>query len=243
MTERVYFDIGRLIAEMPELGSGQITHEVQGWLASANALVKSRCTLAEALQLKVACQNLDGPLRIRNAEIITSILRRTLAKAEANAPRELRGSIILLGGSFEAYKGMQKFLAAATSDALLIDSGADGKVLADYAILAPERVTVRILADEAHYGASLAAGALRWQQRLGNTRHLIVRLAPANLLQERLVFLDGARAWVLGAPFSELAKRTYTALMRMRPEDEARKLAVYSEIWEEAEPLSPRSLE
>ena len=65
-----------------------------------------------------------------------------------------------------------------------------------------------------------------------------VRLASANSLHERLVFLDDARAWVLGAPFSELAKRPHTALIRMRPEDEARKIAVYSEIWDEADPLA-----
>jgi hypothetical protein len=27
----------------------------------------------------------------------------------------------------------------------------------------------------------------------------------------------------------------------MRPEEEARKIAVYAEIWDEAKPLSPRS--
>jgi hypothetical protein len=33
----------------------------------------------------------------------------------------------------------------------------------------------------------------------------------------------------------------HTTLVRMRPEEEARKIAVYAEIWEEAKPLSPRS--
>jgi hypothetical protein len=64
-----------------------------------------------------------------------------------------------------------------------------------------------------------------------------VRLASGNTLHERLILLDGGRAWVLAVPFSELAKRTHTALVRMRPEEESRKVAVYSEIWEEAEPL------
>jgi hypothetical protein len=69
----------------------------------------------------------------------------------------------------------------------------------------------------------------------------MVRVASANTLYERLILLDGGRAWVLGAPFSHLAKRTHTTLVRMRPEEEARKIAVYAEIWEEAKPLSPRS--
>jgi hypothetical protein len=45
----------------------------------------------------------------------------------------------------------------------------------------------------------------------------------------------------LRVSFSQLAKRTHTTLVRMRPEEEARKIAVYAEIWEEAQPLSPRS--
>jgi len=69
----------------------------------------------------------------------------------------------------------------------------------------------------------------------------MVRLALANTLHERLILLDRSRAWVLGVPFSQLAKRTRTTLVRKRPEEEARKIDVYAEIWEEAEPLSSRS--
>jgi hypothetical protein len=238
--ENLYFELGRLIAEMPELASGPITPEVQRWLASANALVKSSGSLTEALQLTVACENLEGPLRARNAETITSILHRVLVKAEATAPREVRGSVLLIGGNLDAYLAVRRLLATATSDALLVEPDAAGKILADYAILAPERVTVRLLADEAQYRPSLLGGVQRWQQRFGDSRNLMVRVASANILYERLILLDGGRSWVLGVPFSDLAKRAHTTLVRMRPEEEARKIAVYEEIWEEAKPLSPR---
>jgi hypothetical protein len=238
--ENLYFELGRLIVEMPELASGPITPEVQRWLASANALVKSSGSLTEALQLTVACENLEGPLRARNAETITSILHRVLVKAEATAPREVRGSVLLIGGNLDAYMAVRRLLATATSDALLVEPDAAGKLLADYAILAPERVTVRLLADEAQYRPSLLGGVQRWQQRFGDSRNLMVRVASANILYERLILLDGGRSWVLGVPFSDLAKRAHTTLVRMRPEEEARKIAVYEEIWEEAKPLSPR---
>jgi hypothetical protein len=229
------------MAETPELASGPITREVQRWLASANALVRSSGSLTEALQFTVACENLDGPLRARNAETITNILHRMFVKAEVNAPREVRGSVLLIGGNLDAYRAMRRLLATATSDALLVEPDAAGKILADYAILAPERVTVRLLADEAQYRPSLMGGIHRWQQRFGDTRNLMVRVTSANTLYERLILLDGGRAWVLGAPFSHLTKRTHTTLVRMRPEEEARKIAVYAEIWEDAEPLSPSS--
>ena len=239
--ERIYLELGRLIAEMPELASGPITPEVERWLASASALVKSSGSLAEALQLAVACENLRGPLRARNAETITNILHRVLAKAELDAAPEIRGSVLLIGENFDSYMALRQLLGTATTDALMVEPDAVGKVLADYAILAPERVTVRLLADEARYKPSLIAGVQRWHRRFGDRRNLMVRLAAANTLHERIILLDGGRAWVLGVPFSDLAKRAHTTLVRMLPEDEARKIAIYAEIWEEAEPLSPRS--
>src|SRR5262245_32522114 len=239
--DRIYLDLGRLIADMPELASGPITLELQRWLARADSLVRSSGSLADALQLTVARENLEGPLRARNAQTIISLLHSVLAKAELNSPSEVRGSVLLIGENFDAYLAVRQLLCTATSDALLVEPGAGGKILADYAILAPERVTVWILADEAQYKSSLIAGVQRWQQRLGGHRNLMVRLAPANTLHERLIMLDGGRAWVSGVPFSDLAKRTHTTLVRMRPEEEARKIAMYAEIWDQAEPLSPLS--
>jgi hypothetical protein len=239
--ENLYLELGRLIAETPELASGPITPEVRRWLAIANSLVKSSGSLTEGLQLSVASENLDGPLRARHAETITSILHRVLARAEQNAPRESRGSVLRIGESLHAYTAMRRLLATANGDAFFVEPEATGKFLADYAILAPERVTVRLLADEAQYGPSLIVGLDRWHQRLGDGRKLMVRLASANTLYERIILLDGERAWVSGVPFGHLAKKSNTTLVRMRPEEEARKSAVYSEIWDDAKPLSPRN--
>jgi len=237
--ETLYLELGRLIADIPELASGPITADVQRCLARANALVKSSGSLTDAVQLKVASENLDGPLRVRNAETITNILHRMFVKAEANVPREVRGSVLLIGGNLDAYRAIGRLLVTASSDVLLVEPDAGGKFIADYAILTTERITVRLLADEAQYRPSLIRGIQQWQQRFGDTRNLMVRVASANTLHERLILLDSARGWVLGAPFGQLAKRRHTILVRMRPEEEARKLAVYAEIWRQAKSLSP----
>ena len=236
-SEKLYLELGRLIAEMPDLEEGPLTPDVQRWLESASLLVRSSGSLADALQLTVACQNMDGPLRLRNADTIVDILHRALARAELSAPSEVRGSVLPIGGERDAYAVVRQLLGTATEDALLVEPDAAGKVLADYAILAPERLPVRLLADEAQYKPSLVVGVDRWQRRFGDRRLLEVRLAPPSSLHERLILLDHGRAWVLRLPFSDLAKRTHTTLVRMRPEEEARKIAVYAEIWEEAVPV------
>jgi hypothetical protein len=237
--ERSYFELGRLIAEMPDLHTGPITPDMQRWLASVNAVVKSSGRLTDALQFAVACENLDGPLRARNADKITGILHRVLTQAERGTPREMRGSIMLIGPDRDAYVAVRQLLATASDDVLLVDPAAAGKVLADYAALAPLRVTVRLLADEAQYRPTLVGGVRRWQQRFGDDRTLIVRLARAHSLYERLIMVDRERAWVLGVPFNDLAKMAHTTLVRMRPEEEARKIEMYAQIWDEAQPLSP----
>src|SRR5688572_31568102 len=53
---------------------------------------KSSGSVTEALQLTVACENLDSPLRARNAETITSILHRVLVKAEDRKSTRLNSS-------------------------------------------------------------------------------------------------------------------------------------------------------
>jgi hypothetical protein len=234
--QNLYFELGRLLAQMPDLTSGRLTPEIHRWLASANALLRFSGSLADALQLKVTCENLDSPLRARNAQMIVNILHRVFAKAELDAPREVQGSVLLIGKSLHAHMAMRQLLRTASNNALLVAPDAVGKILADYAILAPDRVTIRLLADEAQYKPSLIAGIARWEQRFGDQRNLLVRLASANSLHERLILLDCSRAWVLGVPFNELSRRAHTALVRMRPEEEVRKLAMYAEIWEEAKP-------
>jgi len=235
--ERLYLEIGRLIAQSPELAAGPITPEMQRWLASASDLVKASGSLAETVQFAVACENLDGPLRDRNAQTIVDVLHRVLAKAEESTARELRGSVLLIDENLDAYRAVRQLLGTASSDALIVEPDAGGKVLADYAILAPVPVTVRLLADEAQYKDTLIAGVERWQRRFGDHRKLIVRLASPNTIHERVILLDGERAWVSGVPFSSLARRTRSTLVRMSPEEEVRKIAIYSELWEIAEPL------
>ena len=70
--------------------------------------------------------------------------------------------------NLQAYKAVRKLLGTTSSDALLVDPDAAGKLLADFAILAPERATVRVLADEARYKPSLITGIHRWQLRFGS---------------------------------------------------------------------------
>src|SRR4029079_9927711 len=94
--ERLYLEVGRLIAEMPELASGAITSKVQRWLGTATEVLRSSGSLKEASQRTPSCKSLDGLRRAGHAETITSILHDMFNKAELNAPREVRGSVVII---------------------------------------------------------------------------------------------------------------------------------------------------
>jgi hypothetical protein len=189
---------------------------VQRWLASANALIKSSGSFPEALQLAVACENLDGPLRARNAETIINILHHVLAEAELNAPR----SVMLIGGDLDAYEAMRQLLSTAADDALLVQPDAAGKILADYAVLARERVRVRLF--EARARKKLARARTRWSrgsvnsasdhsntlrgenERLARQRFVLffdqVMVALSNLLALNLLSMESASKVIAPSP-------------------------------------------
>jgi hypothetical protein len=77
-------------------------------------------------------------------------------------------------------------LKTAQTDILFVDAYADETVLFDYAVLAPENVTVRVLA-EAYYKQSLEPPPGDGDSSSGS--HLLVRIAPDKALHDREISL------------------------------------------------------
>jgi hypothetical protein len=170
-----------------------------------------------------AREDLDGVLQTRKAETIADIVHRALARADLNAPPAVQGAVIAVGDTLEAYIAVRKVLDTANTDVLLVDPYAGAQLLTDYAVLASDKVAVRLLADEAEYEASLITAAQRWAQQLGNYRTLMVRLAPAKTLHDRLILVDSATVWMLGQSFNNWRKeRTRVWYERARRQQRAR---------------------
>ena len=235
--EEVYFQLGTLIAEQPDLAAGPTTPEMKAWLRRAAGLVQSTVGLSDAIQFKMAIENLDGLLRARHARTIAAIVQRALAKAEVEVPSESRGAFVTASNAFDIFAAVRRILNTAEADVLLVDLHADATVLTDYAVLAPDNVAVRLLTGWLEHKANLNSAVRNWQHRFGDARPLSIRLAAAERLPDRLILVDSATAWALGASFSNLAKDKRTTLMRIPPEAAEAKIADYAEIWEDAEAL------
>jgi hypothetical protein len=234
--EALYYQLGNLVAEIPEL-AGPTTIETDRWIERAFELVELAGGLADTIQLRVATENLDGMLRARNAETIRSIVQRALVRAELKAPPQAKGAFIVANSAYDAFSAVRRVLASAQAEVLLIDPQADAKALTDFAVLAPDRVVVRLLADQGDYKRSLASATRRWLQQFGGTRPLFVRLAPRGTVRDTLILVDGVHAWALGSPFSQLAKLDHMTLVRIPAETASPLIATYAAKWDAATPL------
>jgi hypothetical protein len=234
--EAIYLQLGQLVAEMPDLATGPITREMNEWMGRAVALVELVDRL-DTIPLKVACQTLNSGIRDSNAQTIAAIVHQALAKSELNAPASARGAFIVAGDKFDAFAAVGKVLEMANAEVLMVDPYADAKALTDYAVLAKENVSVRLLSDAADYKASLRPAARHWTHQFGALRPLEVRLAPAKALHDRLIQVDGSTVWVVGQSFKDLATRSHTSIVRMDPDSAALKIAAYTVLWQTSTPL------
>ena len=236
--EELYLQLGRLVAEMPDLTSGPITSDTNRWLGRACALVEQAGESAVAL--KTACQMLetDPLLRRMNAQTIAATVHQALAKAELNAPARVQGAFIAAGHTLDAYAAVGRVLGMAKNTVLMVDPYADDKIVTEYAVLTPDNVTVRVLADTADHKKTLKPAAVRWIPQFGHSRPpLEVRLSPAKTLHDRLIIVDEASVWILGQSFNRLAERSHTSIVRADDETAVLKIAAYVAMWQAATPL------
>ena len=146
----------------------------------------------------------------------------------------MQGAFIAAGHTFDAFAAVGKALGTATRDVCIIDPYADARVLTDYAVLAPDNVSVRVLVG-AIYSNSLKPAVQHWGQQM--KQPLEVRLGAPGSLHDRLILIDGTTAFVLGQSFKDLAKRSHTSLVRMPPDAGKLKIEAYELMWSSATSL------
>lgn len=236
--EALYVQLGRLVEVMPDLWVNPIPSETQTWLGRAAALVSELNDPSEMVLLKVAVASLNTvSTRPNNVQTIISIVHRSLARAEINAPVAAQGAFISAGDTFDAFAAIGKLLSTANVSLLLVDPYMDEKALTDFAPLAPEGVSIRLLADAQGRKATLAPASERWQHQYGAKRPLEVRLALARSLHDRLIVIDETDAWTLTQSLNAFADRSPATIIKAHPEMAAMKIAAYRDLWDAAKPL------
>jgi hypothetical protein len=108
----------------------------------------------------------------------------------------------------------------------------------DYAVSAPESVTIRVLTDAAYHKQTLKPAVERWAQQFGQSRPALeARLAPGKTLHDRLIIVDEATVWSMGQSFNKLAERSHTSIVRVDAGTASLKIQAYAKEWQAATPL------
>jgi len=236
--QSLYVQLGRLAEAMPELVDHHHPSTIQ-WLGRANALISAFDPL-EGEEFESAIGSLVNAefygVNERAAEVLV-IFYRVLALPELRAPAAVQGTFIPAGDAFDALAALSKVLSHANSDILIVDPYMDEKTFTDFAPLAKEGASIRLLADEATYKPILRPAFQRWVSQYGESRPLSVRLANPRTLHDRLIAIDNAEIWILTQSLNAFAARSPATIVRVDKETAALKIAAYDAIWNAARPL------
>jgi hypothetical protein len=238
--EALYVQLGRLVETIQDLDLDeyQLPSTTQRWLGRAAALIAEVGDISDLDLFRTAVRDLTGmTTRDRAGQDIALILYRALAIAEVRAPVSAQGTFILAGNSFDAFAAMGKVLGTATRDILIVDPYLDEKALTDFAPLAREGVSIRLLADGSAPKPTLIPASKRWATQYGAVRPLEVRLAPARTLHDRVIITDAVSTWVLTQSLNAFAGRSPASIVRVDQETAALKVAAYDAIWRGATPI------
>jgi hypothetical protein len=235
--QSLYAQLGQLIETMPDLDQyGPIPPETLRWLGRAHVLVTATGDTVDAAGLKAAADML-AISRELSAASIRAIVYRALASAEARAPASAQGAFIPAGNAFDAMTAVGKVLASAKRDALIVDPYMDEKALTDFAPLAHEGVSIRLLADQKDHKSTLKPAVGRWISQFGRKRPIEARLALPKTLHDRLIIVDDTDAWILTQSLNAFAARSPASISRASSDIATLKVDAYSTIWKNASAL------
>ena len=214
--EALYMQLGRLVETMPNLNLAQYPPEIYQWLGRADALISEVGNAVDIALFKTAVSSINQTaMRWKAGQDIAILVHRALAVAELRAPVSAQGAFIASGNSFDAFAAVGKVLKSASRDILIVDPYMDEKALTDFAPLAGEGVSIRLLADESAQKPSLIPAAQRWATQYGAARPLSVRLAAARTLHDRVIIADAATVWILTQSLNAFAARSPASIVRV----------------------------
>ena len=238
---RIYTDLGALISQEPPefaLGIASLPH-IHHWFGRVQAVVSATGIRDDFTEIKGAVKFLQNhPDYEPGLDHLRSILYRVLAQAEYHVPSAMSGAFIPIGQPFDAFAAIGRLMSSATNNVLIVDPYMDEKALTDFAVLAPEGVLVRLLADEHSKKPGLIPAVQRWAAQHGPRRPLEARLATARALHDRLVAVDDKDAWSLTQSLNAFAQRSPATILKADPETAGLKITAFNDLWASAQPIT-----
>jgi hypothetical protein len=229
MTPQVLLDaFHRLIREEPALaGRGAYEAPQHEWLGRASHLIQEWDS-TEAIGFKVAARAMAGNLnRQMNYGSVLTTIREAIASLEAGLPSGA-AQIFGPGAVYDVFKALNDLVGSATKSLLIIDPYMDGSIFDTYLSNLQPSVATRLLI--ARYVENVKAAASTFHAQRGNT----VEVRRSLELHDRVIFVDSAQCWVLGASIKDAAAKKPTYLAPLSDDVVGMKLCIYESLWDSA---------
>lgn len=210
---------------MPEMaGRGSYTTEHYAWLAKAHALVVL-WNESEGMTFKNACDWAAGNLnRPMNLATVNGTLHRAIASLEESVP-ESEDQVFGPGAVYDFFRALNSIISSAEKSVFLIDPYVDDQIFDAYISSVRKPCLVRMLVDR--YASSVKIGADRYRAQHG----LAIEARKSSAIHDRLIFIDDAECWVLGASIKDAATSKPTYLAPLCQDVVSAKASFYESIW------------
>lgn len=133
------------------------------------------------------------------------------------------------GQTYDFFRDLRTVIASATERVLFIDPYFNGEAFTSYADGIPSETGIRIL------GSRYAAEVLEYTRRYREQHGTDIEVRKIRGLHDRVVVIDDQECWLIGASIKDAARNAPTYMIPLSTEIAAAKIAIYSDIWEQAE--------
>lgn len=217
-----------LLATAPPLeGRGAYGQEQFAWLGRASALI-SAWNRSEGISFGVATTSLAGNLnREMNVGIIFTTIYKAVAVIEDALPQPV-GQAFGPGAAYDLFRALRALVVAADKSLFVVDPFMDAETFDGYLSALPSGRSVRLLFSR--YSEDVRIAAAKFSAQHGG----IVEVRKSEDIHDRVVFVDGAQCWVLGASIKDAALKKPTYLAPLARDIATEKAKIYEGVWNAA---------
>lgn len=229
MTPHVLLDaFRRLRREQPPLeGRGPYGSEQHEWLGRASSLI-AEWDRAQTIGFRVAARAMAGNLnRQMNYGSVLTTIHEAIATLENRLPAQ-PGQVFGPGAVYDFFKALNELVESATQSLFIIDPYLDNGIFDGYLANLTRAISTRLLVSR--YADSVRVAAQTFTAQHGGQ----LEIRRSTDLHDRVVFIDSAQCWVLGASIKDAAAKKPTYLAPLPDDVIPDKLRIYEDVWRAA---------
>lgn len=226
-------DLMENIPDFPRTGRVAGESPARQWLARASALINKLGVAGQSAKVQTAMGAL-GTHSVWAVDQIKGLVQDAIEALKLDLELEGRadiGNVYAAGEVYRLFSDLKDIVAATCEEILLVDPYFDGKAFRDYLSTLGSGKTIKILAER--YAEDVRAYAARHAAQYGSK----IETRRSRELHDRLVIVDNADCWVVGASIKDAAARAATYLLPLQPKLAEAKRDIYSAVWDRAESI------